>query len=86
MYLQMDPTLHYHPPRISEAEDLAADFVEQVIGRHDWMNNWPVWKGKNPDYRERIRSWLEALGENLDPEELIQAIERMKLLTPGKWK
>lgn len=86
MYLQkMEPALHYKQ-RISEADDLAADFIENEIGRHDWMNNWTVWKDKHPDYRERIRTWLEKLGENLPPEDLIQAIDRMKILVPGKWK
>jgi hypothetical protein len=81
----VEPSLHYRH-RISEASDLAADFIENEIGRHDWMENWPKWKSKHPDYRERIRAWLERIGENLDPDEIVQAIDQMKILAPGKWR
>lgn len=86
MYLRkMDPSLHFRRP-ISEADDLAADFIENEIGRHDWVNNWKSWQKKHPDHKERIRGWLERLGEPHDPQDIIDAIGRMVILTPGKWK
>lgn len=80
--------LHLFPARRSvlEAEDAASDFIEQELGRHDWMNNWPTWKQKHPDYRTKLGEWLQRAGYATSSEAVEKAIDDMILRTPGRWR
>jgi hypothetical protein len=46
-----------------EIQDLACDYVEQEVGRHDWQNNWLKRRGEN-DEQKNIEVWLRRIGEN----------------------
>ena len=83
----MEPGLHFPKRRtVLETEDIAADFVEQELGRHDWMHNWPVYKSKHADVRTRIAEWLKNAGYEADPADIEKTIERMLLMRPGRWR
>lgn len=40
--------------------DLALDFIEEEVGRHDWIVNWCKFKQKY-DATEKIREWLDRV-------------------------
>lgn len=82
----MDPNLHYRQQSPQELDDHVATFVEQELGRHDWMHNWPAWKTKYPNYREKIRSFFWQLGVDIDPDDVIRHIDNMILTRPGRWR
>ncbi len=82
----MDPAFQFRAKQVLETEDIAADFVENELGRHDWMRNWPVYKSK-PDLRERIATWLKHSGyTSADPADVEEAIERFLRARPGRWR
>jgi len=39
---------------------LAADFVENEVGRHDFLKNWPQWKARQ-DPVAAVQAWLSKL-------------------------
>lgn len=83
----MEPGHHFPAHRlVLETDDIAADFVENELGRHDWMNNWPKYKAKHGDVRGRIATWLANAGHVAEPEEIERTIERMMLTRPGRWR
>jgi hypothetical protein len=46
-----------------DIRDLAHDFIEQEIGRHDWKNNWVKAKATTP-IEVRIERWLRRNGDH----------------------
>ena len=81
----MDAALQFRSRQVLETEDIAADFIENEVGRHDWANNWPRYKAKG-DLRKRIARWLINAGYDSTPEAVEQAIDRMLLTQPGRWR
>jgi len=49
-------------------QDLAADFVEQELGRFDFVNNWKSFVGKavtrGIDPLRYIQLWIISVGDN----------------------
>ena len=83
----MDPTAHFaQRHHQSDMDDLVATFVENELGRHDWLHNWPVWKLKNQDYLSKIRSYFHQLGEDVNLEEVARYIDQMIITRPGRWR
>ncbi len=68
-----------------DTAEIAADFIENEIGRHDWANNWSVIKAKeNP--LARVQAYLTNYGLVADPRKIVAAIDQMVAETPGRWK
>lgn len=66
--------------------DLAADYVEGEIGRHDWMHNWQQHKGRaGNELRERVAAWLRHYEVDHDPDSIVKYIEDELMQRPGKW-
>jgi hypothetical protein len=83
----VDAALHFKPQRNSlDIEDDVAKFVENELGRHDWAANWPAWKVKHPNYRDKIRKFFWRLGDDIDPDEIVRHIDSMILTRPGRWR
>lgn len=57
-----------------EAEDMAANFVEQALGRHDWLNNWKRLKEKKEE-EQRIRAWIGQYQIETDPQSIISVLD-----------
>jgi hypothetical protein len=75
-----------HQRQFEDTDDLVATFVENELGRHDWMNNWAAWKVKYPNYLDKIRSFFERQGEQVNPEDVCKHIDQMILVRPGRWR
>ena len=86
MYLRMEPAHLFPARRVLETEDIASDFIENEIGRHDWQNNWPAYKAKQPNLRGRIATWLANAGYVAEPEEIERTIDQLILTRPGRWR
>ena len=66
-------------------EEIAADFVENELGRFDWMRNWAVIKGKE-DPVAKVKAYLDYYGLRADPQQIVDEIERLVEKVPGRWK
>jgi hypothetical protein len=71
------------PP--TDPDDLALDYVENEVGRFDWMNNWPKHKEQRP-IRDRVAAWLERLQAQADPDDIIRRIDDLVTKRPGRWR
>ncbi len=69
----------------TEIEDIACDFIENEVGRLDWMRNWEVFKRK-PNAGELAAQWLSDMGHSFTPQELFSHIEGMVGRRAGKWQ
>lgn len=59
-----------------DTEDLAAEYIEGEVGRHDWAHNWPQHKSKHgKDLRNKVMAWLKLYEIDHDPDALIAAID-----------
>ena len=67
-----------------EIHDLAADFVEQEVGRLDWTKNLAL-LSLNGRLRPRLEDWLERMGYGKDQAELVLAELDRLLKMPGRW-
>lgn len=66
-----------------EAMDLALDFLEQEVGRHDWKNNW---KDIRSEAHERVTAWFKRIGLNgVDPSPVISKIDHLSTTLYGTW-
>lgn len=81
----MNPLLQFKSRHILEMEDVALDFIENEVGRHDWAKNWDVYRAK-PGLRERIAAWLANAGYEAEPEAVEKAIDQLILTRPGRWR
>lgn len=68
-----------------DLENIACDYVENEVGRLDWVNNWNVYKQKH-NVVENVSTWLQSLGLNADPDAVIRCIDLMAETRPGKWQ
>lgn len=66
-------------------EEITADFVENELGRFDWMRNWQVVK-QNGEAMARIEQYLAYYGIQANPVEIVNEIERLAREAPGQWK
>lgn len=66
-------------------QDIALEYIEGEVGRHDWEHNWQDHKTKNQNLRERIAAWLQHYEIDHDPQAIIDYIDNELLMHPGKW-
>jgi hypothetical protein len=78
----------YKPGRHQQdTEDLAYEFMEQEVGRFDWKTNWPKFKANHEGVLvKRVQAWLDYLGIDYDPNEIISFLDKMVESQNGKWK
>lgn len=69
-----------------DIDDLACDFMEQSVGRHDWRNNWPKFKEKHPELKQYVKAWLDRFEIDHDPQGLIDFLDRMAVTRSGRWR
>lgn len=72
-----------------DVEDLAADFIEQEVGRFDWKVNWPKVKEKHPtpdQLRARVQAWLDHMEIDHDPQGIIDYLDTMVAERHGFWR
>jgi hypothetical protein len=75
----------FQGPEYPDPEEIAADFIENEVGRFDWMVNWNKIKSKgNPVHK--VMDYLETYGIDADPEEIVDIIDQMVIDNPGRWK
>jgi hypothetical protein len=65
-------------------EEIAADFIENEVGRFDWTNNWAAIKAQE-DPVAKVRAYLLIYDLRGDPVEIVNIIDRMAQNNPGKW-
>lgn len=73
------------PARVTEEEayDLACDFIEQEVGRHDWKNNW---RDIRHEAEQRVSAWFNRIGlPGVDPTPVISKIDHMTTVLDGVW-
>ena len=66
-------------------DEIAADFVEEEIGRYDWRANWQS-RSKSGDIHAQISQWLGRHGLNADPLSIIQTLDRWARKRPKRWQ
>lgn len=65
--------------------DIAADFVEDELGRLDWMGNWNLIRSReNPV--QRIQSYLDTYGISADATQIAAYLDKLVASNPGRWK
>ena len=89
------PMVPIHLPRLIQAgpldprwntQDIALEYMEGEIGRHDWRRNWQEHKRLHGDkLKERIAEWLKHFEIDHDPQGLISYIDDELSMNPGKW-
>lgn len=84
----MDSAVLYRPGRhAQDTEDLAYEFIEQEVGRHDWKSNWPKFKANHEGILvQRVQAWLDYLGIDYDANEIVKFIDNMVEKVEGKWR
>ncbi len=66
--------------------DLALEYIEGEVGRHDWEHNWKQHKAKHGNnLHEKVAAWLEHYGIDHDPFAIIRYINDELMMRPGKW-
>ncbi|MHC4332494.1 MAG: hypothetical protein ACYSUV_01940 [Planctomycetota bacterium] len=69
-----------------DTSDLAAEYIEGEVGRHDWQHNWPQHKNNNGKaLREKVLAWLRHYEVDHDPDAIIKYLDDMHKMRPGKW-
>ncbi len=72
-------------PETTPNEEIAADFIENEVGRFDWVNNWQAIK-KRGDPVARVRAYLLLYDLRANPVEIVNIIDQMAQNNPGRWK
>lgn len=68
-----------------DVTEIAADFVENEVGRFDWVRNWEVIKEKE-DPVAKVQHYLLTYGLMADAREVVNIIDQMARTNPGHWK
>lgn len=82
----MDLTLLSNPLNLREHKlgELAADFIEQEVGRHDWLANWRVLK-TSKRAESLARKFIEHNGHTeFTTSDLIAAVDAL-VARKGRW-
>ena len=56
------------------------------MGRHDWSKNWPQFKSKYPDYKEKVKAWLDRFEIDHDPQGLVDYLDGLVTDRVGRWR
>ena len=81
------PEVHrsVYDPRL-EVHDFAADYIENEVGRHDFLKNWTRHKQKNGDkLKEKVAAWMNYFNVDHDPQALIDYIDSNLAKRRGPW-
>lgn len=74
----LSPVLNTH--------DLALDYMEGEVGRHDWKRNWSDHRKRHGDkLREKVAAWLKHYEIDHDPQGIIDYIDGDLSSRDGKW-
>jgi len=65
--------------------EIAANFMEDEIGRFDWLTNWQVVR-KREDPVAKVQAYLDEYGIAADAQEIVNYIDQMTTENPGRWK
>lgn len=66
-------------------ENTALDFIENEVGRYDWLVNWEVYKSKH-DVASKVQEYLNYYAIiDVTPEDVITFIDKLKQERPGHW-
>lgn len=68
-----------------DTAEIAADFIENEVGRHDWVNNWRVIRERQ-EALAKVQAFLTAYGLVGDAAAVVEMIDRMAQENPGRWK
>jgi len=82
--MNMTPDLVFRTKSPPDTEDLALTFMEEEIGRFDWVNNWPKIKEQGTA-RQRVQDWLSALQVEHNPDEIVSYLDKLLAERSGKW-
>ena len=66
-------------------QDIASDFVENELGRFDWVANWKVVK-QTEDPAARVKAYLDMYQIAADPLRIVAYIDRMAESNPNRWR
>ena len=90
-------TAHLAPPPLPEREpevpfddkefltgNLACDYIEGEVGRYDWERNWAS-HTKDGDVKSKVQAWLQFYEIDHDPQAIVDYIQNMVKMRPGKW-
>lgn len=67
-------------------EELALEYIEGEVGRHDWQHNWPQHKAKHGgSLKEKVAAWLKHFEVDHDPDAIVRYIDDELMMRPGKW-
>lgn len=69
---------------LDSSEEIAADFIENEVGRFDWVNNWATIKAEG-DPVAKVRAYLLIYDLRADPVKIVNIIDQMAQNNPGKW-
>ena len=72
-----------------DTEDLAAEFIEQEVGRVDWQTNWPKFQANQGDEQglvKRVKRWLDYIGIEYPPEDIITYLDGLAKDRTGLWR
>jgi len=65
--------------------EIAADFMEDEVGRFDWITNWQVIRERE-DPVAKVQAYLDEYGIAANAQEIVNYIDRMVTENPGRWK
>lgn len=69
-----------------EVQDVALDYMEGEVGRHDWKRNWQDHKRKHGvSLKEKVAAWLKHFEINLDPQLVLDYLDKELSSRDGKW-
>lgn len=68
-----------------DTAEIAADFIENEVGRFDWVNNWQVIRGRE-DPVAMVQAYLARYGLVANAQEIVNSIDQMAQDNPGRWK
>lgn len=68
---------------VPSVDDVASDFIEQEVGRHDWVRNWDVVKARE-DVVKMVGDWASGFAMRVDPREVVSHIDAMAK-SGGAW-
>lgn len=81
----MTPDLVYRTKQHVDVEDLACQYLEDEVGRHDFRNNWAAVK-KAGNIRLKIARWLDSLAVEAEPDAIIEYLDRLVAERAGNWR
>jgi len=56
-----------------DLEDIAYLFIEEELGRHDWVSNWK----RQPDKKARLSKWTSKWHPSTDVDALLKHIDAL---------